>query len=416
MKKLFDALFGLSRAGVNVYLIARARFFALVAFGYLLIYFEWMMRYYGHMVVDVIISQILFFAAWFVLTRPEILALAETFELERAARIAKGKVVKPKIQDDNYFLLYTGYVLQWICIVSVFVTTIPFGWYLSFGESFLVTFTAMMFISVIAWGAFYKWTTVVRYKRYILFYATSGLLICVWMIIPGSIKYNIAGSESYGALGTSERAKEFSKANRGIIVATDKANAEEIRRIGKELAKCQGREKCLASINKDDLVLWNETRNELEKESLPSRIIAKVSAFSWPKMDFGGKAEANYVPPAAAPVPAPAINTANELPQKTAVQEIAGIWQFDWRGKTPTEFLITQKGKMFSGISEYADGSRMLLDIDRTGPDTFHGKWEIIGLPQKLSGSFDVTIEGSTGSGKWYHNAGNSTTLTISRS
>lgn len=409
MMRLLRALLGLGQVGVDLYKIARVRFFMIVGFLYFVILIEWAMKYWGFMIVDIMISYALFAITLIISTRPEVIAALEAMEAARAARKARGKTIEPRVPDENYFLLYTAYALQWVSIVSLFVTTLPFGWYLSFGESFLVTFTGLMFISVIAWAAFFKWTKKVYYKRIIIIYAVCGLLVCVWMIVPGSMKYSVTGLDYYGLLGTSETAKALAKAQRKINVKIDEAKAAKIKDIGNKLAGNGDNEDLLTF---EERAIWHEAQKEIRDASLPE----KLSQLELPSFV---KNDSEYVPPppAPAPAPAPAAQVVSAAPTEAPAPKIniSGDWSFDWQDPGTTGFRISQIGTSLSGKSHYSSGEMILTgSVHGTSAE---GTWELIGHPAgHLQGRFYITsLTESAGEGKWVHNDGHTTRLIIKK-
>jgi len=102
----------------------------------------------------------------------------------------------------------------------------------------------------------------------------------VLVFVPASTKFWLTGWDCYGPLGTSAPAKAVAKAKYKIFMAESEARAEEISRVGNEIARCRGGKDCLESISQADLDLWNGAKNEVSNESLPSKISGAASDVS----------------------------------------------------------------------------------------------------------------------------------------
>lgn len=399
MIRFLQALLGLGQAGVNLYMIARARFFVTTAFLFLLILFEWMLNYWGFIAPNIIITFALFIITIVLWTRPEIIVLMEAMETARTARKAGGATVEPRVPNENYFLFYLAYVLLWASIVSMFVTTLPFGWYLSFSEAFVVTFVGLMFISVIAWTAFFKWTKVVYYKRIIMTYAICGLLICVWMIIPGSIKYWATGIEFYGAAGTSESAKAMAKTDHKIKVKVDKDKAKRIKEIGNIIAENGGSEN---SLSFEEKAIWHEAQKEVKDASLPKKL-SQIELPSFGKKDF------EYVPPPPVPMAAPATNAMKaESPEEkpTSWIQMAGKYQVCLNGAC-NEFELWKNGQSVTSESFFPRGEgKLVFEAKETSPGKLSGSLKQIGHPlaRNEEWSFEnISCSDISCSGKYTH-------------
>jgi hypothetical protein len=281
MRRLLAALRATIGNGYDIFMITRMRFLVTVAFLYLVIMFEWAMKFWGYTLVDVVITTVLMFALGSAVSDPRIVALAETFEAARALKKEK----KPRSPDYNFLPLYAAYTYQWLCIISMFVTTLPFGWYLSFGESFTYTNIGLLGISVIAWAAFFKWTTKVYYKKIILSWAVCVVLYCTWMVaVPLSVKYAVAPwLEFYGAMGTSETAKETARARWASSKAADEARAEKIKAIGKKLAQNEGD---IDKLEKEERALWVSNLEKMNKESLQETVRHASSQIDLSQLDL----------------------------------------------------------------------------------------------------------------------------------
>ena len=265
-QNLWSALSGTARAGYDTYMVTRAKLLMTIVFVYVLIIFEMRMKFLGYTLVDIFITTAVFFATLVITFDPRVAALAEAFEIFHAKR---EKTASRRDPDHNYLLLYEAYVLQWTSIISMFVIILPFGWYLSFTEAFMYTMVGLLCISVIAWAAFFHWTTKVYYKKVILTAAVCGLVYSAWMIVvPLSFKNWIApGMNFYGAAGTSETAKEVARTKWAAGKASDNKTAKEVRdEIKDELVKkCQGEESCLSA---DKRARWRKINAEVDGESL----------------------------------------------------------------------------------------------------------------------------------------------------
>jgi hypothetical protein len=274
-----DELFALGGTGVETYLNARARFFKLVGMLFCLIMFQWSMNYWGFQIVNAIIFFVIMGFGVYVYFHPAFAATLLALEKTRERKKRLPNEV-PTTENTNFFGIYLAFFCLWAAVVSMILVSFPFGWYLPFGEALGYTLVGLIFLSVIGWTSFFKWTTTSVYKRVISAYAIIGFIGIVLVFVPASTKFWLTGWDCYGPLGTSAPAKAVAKAKYKIFMAESEARAEEISRVGNEIARCRGGKDCLESISQADLDLWNGAKNEVSNESLPSKISGAASDVS----------------------------------------------------------------------------------------------------------------------------------------
>lgn len=273
-KNLFDALLGLENAGVDVYQNVRSRFFITVTGLLLLIIFEWMMNYWGYLAINAVIYFVLLGLTVYLWSHPTVIAGMSA--LEKAS--------------GEKFAAYLAYAILWSSIASMFLVTLPFGWYLSFKEAFWLFLVGMIFLSAIGWMAFNGWFKTTIYKKVITTYAVIGFLVCAWILIPASFKYYLTGMDFYGPAGTSETAKAFAKAKRSISIKEDQASAEVLKGILGRIEK-DGK---LGDLTPKEKEIWEKAK----EDNLPNKLSSVFSKISWSK---SAEAKVANVPAASAP-------------------------------------------------------------------------------------------------------------------
>jgi hypothetical protein len=257
MNGLFKALLGLGDASVDAYKNVRARFFVIIAGLFLLILFEWMLNYWGYLEVNAVIYFIL---------------LGLTVYLWSHPTVAIGMTTLEKVSEEK-FAAYLAYVVLWLSIVSMFLATLPFGWYLSFREAFGLFLIGMVFLSAIGWMAFHGWFKTTLYKKIITRYAIIGFLVVVWILIPTSFKFWLTGMDFYGSAGTSETTRVFAKAKYSISIKEDQVSASVLQKVGKHLEK-GGK---LSDLSEKERGIWEKA----ERNNLPNKLSDIFSKNSW---------------------------------------------------------------------------------------------------------------------------------------
>jgi len=323
MDRLFKALLGLGSASVDAYQNVRSRFFGIVAGLFLLLIFEWMMNYWGYLAINAVLYFIL---------------LALTVWLWSHPKVIAGMSLLEKVSEEK-FAAYLAYIILWLSIVSMFLATLPFGWYLSFREAFGLFLFGMVFLSAIGWMAFHGWFKTTMYKRVITSYAVIGFLVCVWILIPASFKYWLTGMNFYGPAGTSETAKAFAKIKRSISIKEDQLNASVLKKILTRIEK-DGK---VGNLTKEEKEIWEKA----EKDNLPSKL---GNIFS----DAEGK-------------------------KKTRASVPGESWSICWQEKTKEPDCADVTLKKFNSrieIEGSEKGGRFIFKGDQTSKENnVQGKW-----------------------------------------
>jgi len=378
---LTTLLGGLRDVGPDAIRIIRARIFGMIISLFIIILFAWMMSYLGHLMIDVAIwIGISLMTIWYIFS-PEVEAAIATIEVFRGAveRIIHGKgtdadkaLAKPV---RAYYLVIPGYILFWTSIIMMFITTVPFGWYLSFSDSLYYLLVGLMFISVIAWASFFKWTKRPFYKKVIATYAIVGLIVVVWIFVPGSMKKAVFGSDGYGAFGTSETKKALAKVNRMLEKAKDEDTAEKILDIGKR--KAEGKE-----LTPEETRFWENEQAKYDQETIPN---------SW---HSGSTAEACTTPPAPAmptpPAPKPVV------PNYPGTHNYR-IYEQAW--DVPAAITVTGDSLSISEI-RYPNGERRTFEFDSANGTTYVGRWKLyrVGKSDPEGNKFEITFDPRDGS------------------
>lgn len=251
------------------------------------------LKYNGHGVIIVYVFWFLYASAiYFFVTTPDIWAILATLEVTR--RVAGGTDVDANGVTNNIIVVAPALTSLWLSIVFMFIASLPLEYFMSLGQAISLTFTALMFITVIGFSAFFKWTTEVYYKKIIVGYAVIGLLVCVIQI-----PLYFTNSAFYGAAGTSKTAIELRRAEHAVKVANDEDLSQDTKDAGEDYKRCKGDENCMSPEHRR---VWR-TAKRINGELTPDFSKPKAQMIS---MDIPVKQAPKPNPaPTAAPAPAP---------------------------------------------------------------------------------------------------------------
>jgi hypothetical protein len=341
---LFEALLKLESAGEDAYKNVRSRFFIIMITLFPLIIFEWVMNYFGFLAVNAVIYFILFVLTMYVWSHPKVVI---------------GMAVLEKANKEK-FAAYLAYVILWLSIVSMFLATLPFGWYLSFREAFGLFLIGMVFLSAIGWMAFHGWFKTTIYKKVITRYAVIGFLVCVWILIPASFKYWATGIDFYGSAGTSETAKAFAKAKRSMSIKEDETNARALKAVTDRI-----KENGKVDLTKDEKKLWEK----LEKDNLPNKLSDAFSKISW-STSAEAKTKAEEPSRASANVSATSVASGEN-------------WKLCWKkpqgyqgvSQTKSRCDAVKIGFLEQGFRLEIMGSMFSIAGERVGENAYQGKY-----------------------------------------
>jgi hypothetical protein len=276
-----------------------------------------------------------------------------------------------------------------------------------------------------------------RFTRWIITPTTAVLTL---MLVYGTIFPNLSQSTArnwedseQGWANTVDKKSAQSEKEAGIqgfaaennVAVYTNENGTEIKKLLQKgdafrVFNLKGKPADEDSIGRLPIVLPNDFGDAIGKDRR-GWIASKNIIWKYEKEPAGVKSVDYNQTPAQAPTPIAMPATYTQPAQVvTAAPEppapkinISGDWNFDWEDPGQTGFRISQIGTNLSGKSHYRPGEMILTgSINGTSGE---GTWELIGHPSgHLQGRFYITsLTDSAGEGKWIHNDGHTTRLTM---